>query len=100
MARRVYYLKSKKSELKQALMKNYRAARSNIDPELLENIRHIITSSMIENEAQFKNIKNEKSQLKIDKRKNLQTIQKLLELTSDQSEYQKKIKKILVDILH
>jgi hypothetical protein len=81
-------------------MKNYRAARKNIDPELLENIRVLIAEKMQEGALESKQEQTQNAQLKIDRRKNLQTIQKVLELTSHQTDFQQKIKKMLVEILH
>ncbi len=89
MARRVYF----RSKVKQRAFEQLRKTRAKIDadnPELLESVRRQISSP-----PEIK--KNCGSRYKIDRKKSLETVKTLMEITQKSPSFQEELKKILLE---
>lgn len=86
MKRRVYKLTTKRQKIVKEAMGAMREARAEIAPELLDNVRDAIATALEREQAQKEVTSETKMRLEhvpVDKKKNLMTVMKFLEMQPD-----------------
>ena len=106
MSRRVYYWNPKRKQIHQEALQNFRAARSSIDPDLLETARQAIAAGMDKaretpekaaSPASKADARVPAGSVPIDRQKNLSIIMQFLELNRDNPHLLGKVKGLMLD---
>lgn len=103
MSRRVYYWNPKRKQIHQEALLNLRAARGNIDPDLLESARKAIAAGIEKGRGASTEKPAERQQpgpdmVAVDREKNLLTILSFLELKRDNHHLLSQVKGLMTEL--